>query len=96
MKKPTLFGLEITLTCPKCHKECPMYGYEPGRSDLPDNINQACVNHQAEAICKPPPTADELFLESLDGYVKLALEYADVSEKAGSLETARKIRSKIR
>ena len=54
MKKPTLYGLEITLTCPKCHKECPMYGYEPGRSDLPDNINQAWVNHQAEALCQPP------------------------------------------
>ncbi|KKK81782.1 hypothetical protein LCGC14_2809990 [marine sediment metagenome] len=53
MKKPTLFGLEITLTCPNCKKECPMYTYEPGKSDLPNSINAAWVEHKQDG-CKPP------------------------------------------
>ncbi len=61
MKNPTLYGLEITLTCPKCQKECPMYGYLPGESDLPDAINKAYVQHQAGDLCNDP-TRGTLYL----------------------------------
>ncbi len=54
MKKPTLYNLEITLTCPRCKKECPMYGFEPGKSKLLDSINNAWVNHQSGELCNPP------------------------------------------
>ena len=54
MKKPTLFGLEITLTCPQCHKECPMISYEPVKSDLPDSIREAWIYHMKMDACQPP------------------------------------------
>ncbi|KKK61750.1 hypothetical protein LCGC14_3011210 [marine sediment metagenome] len=52
MKKPTLFGLEITLTCPKCQKECLIYDFKPDEGNLVACIQRSMTSHQIEDICE--------------------------------------------
>ena len=52
MQKPTLFGLEITLTCPKCQKECPMSD-PSGLLNTTDRIRKAYMDHH-DSNCQPP------------------------------------------